>query len=71
MQTKIFGFDLSQGSTKRGLLVLISAIAAWFLVPPERRQEAILAIIAGHGALGSILMDSSDRERQTKPTSGE
>jgi hypothetical protein len=55
---KIFGFDLSQGSTKRGLTVLVAAVASYFLVPPEHRQEAILAIIAGHGALGSFLLDS-------------
>ena len=52
-----FGFDLSQGSTKRGLMMLAAAVAVYFLIPMEGREQALLALIGGHGVLGSILKD--------------
>lgn len=53
----IFGFDLSQGSTKRGVMMLAAAVAVYLLVPTESREQALLALIGGHGVLGSILKD--------------
>lgn len=52
-----FGFDLTQGSTKRGLAVVLATIGVYLFVPQESRQEALMAIIGGHGLLGTLLKD--------------
>lgn len=55
--TQWLGIDLSQGSTKRGLTMVVAAVAVYFLIPMEGREQALLALIGGHGVLGSILKD--------------
>jgi hypothetical protein len=52
-----FGMDMNQGSTKRGLVVVLATIGVYFFVPASNRQEALMAIIGGHGLMGTLLKD--------------
>jgi hypothetical protein len=52
-----FGFDFSQASTKRGLMMIAGVAATYLVVPVEYREEALLAVLGSQGLLGTFLKD--------------